>query len=85
MKHLIVTRALIAILALFLSLVGLAMAQQEVSPDHFDSTSVQDQQVSKMSSKARDKKVASNRAQKKRASKVQRARTQTSSSKKVSG
>jgi hypothetical protein len=41
------------------------MAQQEVSPDYFDATSVLDQQVSRTSAKARDERVAVNRAPKK--------------------
>ena len=85
MKHSqIVIRGLVAVFVLSLSFARPVMAQQEVSPDHFDSTSVQDQQVAKTSPKARDTKVAGNKASKKHASKVQHARTQTASVKKVS-
>ena len=85
MKHSkTVTRGLVAVFALSLSFARPVLAQQEVSPDHYDSTSVQDQQVSKALPKARDSKVTANKAPKKHSSKVQHARTQTASSKKVS-
>lgn len=76
-------RGLLAVFVLSLSFVRPVMAQQEVSPDHYDSTSIQDQQVSK-TSKASNSKVAANKAPKKHTSKVQHARTQTAASKKVS-
>ena len=79
-----VTRALVAFFGLSLSFVMPVMAQQEVSPDHYDSTSIQDQQVSKTAPKAIHKRVAGNTAAKKHAGKMQRAHTQTVSLKKVS-
>ena len=76
-------RTIIAASVLSLSLLRAVAAQQEVSPDHFDSVSVQDQQAAKASLKAHDSKVSGQRAAKKRTTKVQHARTQAASLKKV--
>jgi len=78
-------RGIIAASVLSFSLVRPLIAQQEVSPDHFDAAPVQSTQASKAAPKANDRKVASNRAAKKHVSKVQHTRPQTASLKRVSG
>jgi hypothetical protein len=77
-------RAIVAASVLPLSFVTPVVAQQEVSPDHFDAVSIQDQQAVKSTPKAPARKASNQQVAKKRASKVQHARTQTSSAKKVS-
>lgn len=77
-------RAIVAASLLSLSFVIPVVAQQEVSPDHFDAVSLQDQQAAKSTPKATERKVSSQRIARKRANKVQHARTQTASAKKVS-
>lgn len=85
MKHLINSvRAMIAASVLSLSFVTPVVAQQEVSPDHFDAVSAQDQQTAKSKAKTPEGKAPTQQVARKRASKVQHARTQTVSAKKVS-
>ncbi len=78
-------RGIVAACVLSLSLVRPLIAQQEVSPDHFNSAEVQDMQTSKAFPKARATKVATQRTANKRKTKVRHARRQTASLKKVSG
>lgn len=78
-------RAIIAASIISLSFVRPMIAQQEVSPDHFDAAPIQTAQASTLATKAKANKVALHRTGKTQAHKTQRARTNTASSKKVSG
>jgi len=78
-------RAIIATSILSLSLVRPMIAQQEVSPDHFDAAPSQTAQASRATPRTKANKVASHKAAKTETNKTQRARTSTASSKKVSG
>jgi len=85
MKHLRnALRGIVAASILSLALVRPMIAQQEVSPDHFDSAGVQDTQTTKVSAKAHGSKAVRQTAAKKQTTKVQHARNQNGSSKKVS-
>ena len=77
-------RALIAASIISLSFVRPMIAQQEVSPDHFDAAPIQNAQASTSKTKAKANNLASHRTAKTQANKTQRARTNPSS-KKVSG
>lgn len=76
-------RAIIAASVISLSFVRPMIAQQEVSPDHFDAAPIQTAQASTLATKAKANKVASHRNAKTHANKTQRAHN-TASSKKVS-
>lgn len=76
-------RAVIAASIISLSFVRPMIAQQEVSPDHFDAAPIQNAQASTSATKAKANKVASHRSAKTQSNKTQRAHTNTASSKKV--
>lgn len=78
-------RAIIAASIISLSFVRPMIAQQEVSPDHFDAAPIQNAQASTSATKAKSNKVAAHKTAKTQANKTQRAHTNTASSKKVSG
>jgi hypothetical protein len=77
-------RGIIAASILSFSLVRPLIAQQEVSPDHFDSAAVQNAHVLS-GSKGWATHSAVHRTAKRRANKVHRAGRHTASSKKVAG
>ena len=77
-------RAIVAASIISLSFVRPMIAQQEVSPDHFDAAPIQTAQASTLATKAKASKVALHRTAKTQAHKTQRAHN-TASSKKVSG
>lgn len=78
-------RGFITASMVFLALARPLVAQQEVSPDHFDSAAVANANSIAAGPKARNAKSAAYRSAKKHAHRVQRAGSQTGSLRKAAG